>query len=446
MPASTESPERQNGKLPTGLLWAGVGVAPLAALALLVGSGERSLRAAIGLALLAVVLIGLAIVLRPAADSVKVELEDTIYDEIDVVRDDVRNDITTAARATHRAFSEKFQHLQETVDQLRAQVESMRATAAPPSPHPAAPRPGTATGSVPAGVVRHTETVQVTTRSTIVDPHLEEPPQHTGRATPTWSEPAPTPSARPGGRRRAEEDEPWPPAREYGSYPVQPDYAQPTRQPNRPTYPGSAYSGSAQSGSGHSGSGHSGSAQSGSAHAGSAYAGSSYSPEYEESWTDQQLRSRLAEAQQAAPAPPPAREPLLSHEDTPRDRWNRRATPDQPAPAEPDWSGVRAGDRWAAVRNDERGSELRMGERRTSVHSDERGSELRIEDRWAAVRRDEPRAGRQDSVSWDGDRWTDQRSQRALPAHSDEPSAAEWLNQWPPPEQEPRRRRYADDY
>ncbi|NUR74151.1 MAG: hypothetical protein HOU81_25360 [Hamadaea sp.] len=404
MPASSESPERQNGKLPTGLLWAGVGVAPLAALALLVGSGDRSLRAAIGLALLSVVLIGLAIVLRPAPDSLKVELEDTIYDEIDVVREDARNDITTAARATHRAFSERFQQLQEAVDQMRTQVEALRGelargNAQPPSPHPTSPRPGTVSGSVPAGVVRHTETVQVTTRSTIVDPHVDEP-AHTGRATPPpsqgWSDNAPV-AGRSGGRRRAEDEDRWP------------GYAQPAypAQPARPAY----------------------------------------GDEYQESWTEQQLRKRLAEQTQQA-APP--REPLLSHEDNPRDRWSRRS---EPTPVEPDWQGVRAGDRWAAVRNDDRGAELRMGERRASMHSDENGSELRIEDRWAAVRRDdpvrrdEPRAGRHDSVSWDGDRWTDQqRSPRALPAQNDEPSVSEWLNQWPPREQEPRRRRYADDY
>ncbi|MEV6965856.1 hypothetical protein AB0M47_12150 [Hamadaea sp. NPDC051192] len=432
MPASSESPERQNVKLPTGLLWAGVGVAPLAALALLIGSGDRSLRAAIGLALLSVVLIGLAIVLRPAPDSVKVELEDTIYDEIDVVREDVRNDITTAARATHRAFAERFQHLQETVDQLRTQVEAMRGelargSAQSPSPHPASPRPGTVSGSVPAGVVRHTETVQVTTRSTIVDPHVDphaDEQRHAGRAAPpapAWADAQQAPPARSGGRRRAEDDERWPGHASAGAYPA---------QPARPAYP----------------------------------------DEYGESWTEQQLRNRLAES---ASPPAPPREPLLSHEDNPRDRWSRQAMQDQSgpgagqrrheaAPVEADWSRVQAGDRWAAVRNDDRGAELRMGERRASMHSDENGSEMRIEDRWAAIRRDEPvrrdgpvrrdepghrdepRAGRSDS--WDGDRWNDQRGPRALPAQNDEPSVAEWLNQWPPREQEPRRRRYADDY
>src|SRR3954462_2641845 len=118
MPASPDSAERPSAKLLPALLWAGVAVAPLAALALVLGSGERSLRIAIGLALLAVVLIGLSIVLRPTVESVKVDLEDTLYDEVDVVREDMRNDIATAARATHRSFGEKFEQLQGMVEQL----------------------------------------------------------------------------------------------------------------------------------------------------------------------------------------------------------------------------------------------------------------------------------------------------------------------------------------
>jgi hypothetical protein len=461
MPASTESPERHSGKLPTGLLWAGVGVAPLSALALLVGSGDRSLRAAIGLALLAVVLIGLSIVLRPAANAVKVELEDTIYDEIDVVREDVRNDIAAAARATHRAFAEKSQYLQETVEQLRGQLEglrgelarteALRAAGAPhgpaphgPAPHPAQPRPGTVSASVPAGIVRHTETVQVTTRSTIVDSvgSANGAPGHNGTSGQNG---AAGHSARPAGRRRAEE-----PTR------GEREAAAPQEPAHRAPQP-----------AGHSA--------------------------YEESWTEQQLRKRLAETAQPEGREPRhgaqsvERESLLSREDTaPADRWGRRAEPPSAPeiePADDRWPGVRAGDRWASLRSDDRGSELRMGERRSSMHADETGSEVRIEDRWAAIRRDEPRAGRPDAVSWQGgerwsepqDRWHAQpshddgragwevngggwerdwearetRQPRALPATSDEPSASDWLNRWSPaeePEPEPRRTRYTDDY
>jgi hypothetical protein len=418
MPASTESPEQRSGKLPTGLLWAGVGVAPLAALALLLGSES----AATGLTLLAVILIGLSIALRPA-DSVKVELADTIYDEIDVVREDVRNDIATAARATHRAFAERSQYLQETVEQLRGQLEALRgelarsealrAASAPhaPSPDGAPSRPGTVSGSVPAGVVRHTETVQVTTRgSTTTTTWVDSvgsatPPSHAGR----------------GGRRRAEE-------REQNPAPAPAEHSA-----------------------------------------------------YEESWTEQQLRKRLAEAASAdireprstgEPGRPVQRESLLSHEDISRsDRWGGRGeavAPAETGPADDRWSGLRRGDRWAALRSDDRGSELRMGERRASLHTDDSGAEVRIEDRWAAIRRDEPRAGRRhDAAAWETDRWSEPRDRgedrdggweggnwesphtrrpRALSATSDEPSASDWLNRWSPAEPEPRRHRYAEDY
>ncbi len=74
---------------------------------------------------------------------------------------------------------------------------------------------------------------------------------------------------------------------------------------------------------------------------------------------------------------------------------------------EPHWSGLRAvGDRWAAVRSDDRGRELRMGERRAEVRADGSGTELRIEDRWAAVRREDARR------SGDSDRAETRRERR----------------------------------
>jgi hypothetical protein len=387
MPASPDSPDRPGGRLLPALLWAGVGIAPLAALALLVGSGEQSLRVAIGLALLAMVLIGLSIALRPAVESIKVDLEDTLYDEVDVVREDMRNDIATAARATHRSFVERF-------EQLRGQLEALRAEVARQSPHsPHAPshaaQPHPA-GPVPAGVVRHTETVQVTTRSTVVDPHAEEP-HHAGRDQ-AWAGQAPP--------RRT--------ANVYGS-PVRPEPA----------------------------------------------------PSYEESWTEQQLRKRLADADAARNAPAaPAGHSSQAPDDAER------------------WSRMRAGDRWASLRSDEHGRELRMGERRASMHADESGAEVRYEDRWASIRRDDDRRWPPDPIDergaysashrepahrddhgardWDEVRDWDAREAgwegrdgnrpRALRATSDQPSAADWVNQWPAPPPEPeRRRRYADE-
>src|SRR5258705_10114941 len=108
MPASETQEGKRGGRLLTVIFWIGVGLAPLAALLVLIGSGASALKVAAVLAILAVVLVGLSIMLRPDAGSVKVELEQTLLDEIDLLRQDVRQDITTAARATHKSFSEKL--------------------------------------------------------------------------------------------------------------------------------------------------------------------------------------------------------------------------------------------------------------------------------------------------------------------------------------------------
>ncbi|MGN9778529.1 hypothetical protein ACTMS0_22585 [Micromonospora sp. H33] len=77
------------------------------------------------------------------------------------------------------------------------------------------------------------------------------------------------------------------------------------------------------------------------------------------------------------------------------------------------WSQARAGDRWAAVREDDRGRELRMGERRAEVLADQTGTEFRVADRWASVRRDEPGRDREDA--WRGS-WAEAEDRPALPA------------------------------
>ena len=101
----------------------------------------------------------------------------------------------------------------------------------------------------------------------------------------------------------------------------------------------------------------------------------------DESWTEQRMRDQLDRQRDAS-------EPAAAV-----DRWQREPYKDR-------WSGsiidedddrrpaVRAGDRWASVRNDDNGRELRIGERRAGVYSDGHGTEVRIEDRWAAVRRE----------------------------------------------------------
>ncbi|MEV1286006.1 hypothetical protein [Micromonospora sp. NPDC049679] len=451
MSAPEASADSRRRSLLMVLFWVGVGLAPLAALLLLLGQGGGPLRIAVVLAVLAVVLIGISITLRGDAETVRLDMEEALLDEIDTLREDLRNDIATAARATHRAFGEKLQVVQDNVEALRGQIQAGRvethrggqertsyggggydrggydqsAPAAPPStaPNPAtaqsapvghyaaasgpqgmvgghqqpapAPTGGRAgvppAGAIPmqrppvsGGLVRHTETVQVTTRHTVVDPHAEahgagnvygsgvygghaaEPP---GGGRGEWATPSPQ-----RGRRAAEDDE--------------------------------------------------------------------------DPWGDQ-LRPE------------------------PRGGDGRRSRSyDDDGPADDErWSGMRAGDRWASVRSDERGREVRVGERRAAVHADESGAEMRIEDRWAAVRREEPRreagwrdgGGRDDGWgdgpgSRDGGRdprddaagdggWGRRGGQAALPAGGIEQPASWGGQDWVEPEREPvrRGRRSRDD-
>lgn len=201
-------------------------------------------------------------------------------------------------------------------------------------------------------MVRHTETVQVTTRHTYVDPHADA-------------------------------------------------------QGNQGTvYGGTTYGRTAEPGAGR--------------------AGGDWEEPAGESWTEQRLRERLSAARAADPRAGEPRE----------GRRSRHYERDDDPGSDERWSGMRAGDRWAAVRSDERGRELRMGERRAALHSDESGTELRIEDRWASVRRDEPRRwGSEERWSedrWgpeveDTGRWGERHGQAALPASGAEPS---WSQDW----------------
>lgn len=367
MPNSDTRDEQRHARLLPVLFWGGVGLAPLAAIFLFVADGGTALRAAVGVVILSVILIGLSITLRRDTETVRLEIEDMILDEIDTVRADVRDDISTAAHATHRAFGEKFQYLvdqleatRHELDATRAQLEHVRAEAAraaqaapapaarsgspAPAPHQPGPNSGRA-GMPPGGVVRHTETVQVTTRHTIVDPHGEDGQ----RGAAIYGSPV---SGGAGGFDRDRDRDRARDAGEYGHraesprIEVQRSRAERARERDR----------------------------------------------NEESWTEQRLREQL-ERRRDANEPVSGGDSWTSRRDRGDDRWSDRAAD----AIEGRWSDrddedrpVRAaGDRWTTVRSDDRGREVRMGERRAALHSDSSGTELRIEDRWAAVRRED---------------------------------------------------------
>jgi hypothetical protein len=309
MPPSNAREDQRYARLFPALFWGGVGLTPVAALILLIGSGTGSLRFAVTLVLLAMVLIGLSITLRKESDTMRADLEETIYDEIDVMRGDVRDDIGHAVQATHRAFGEKMQYLLDQLEATRAELESTRGQLeALRQTGPARISPSGQRQGVAPGLVRHTETVQVTTRHTVMDPHEER-----GGTT-------------------------------YG-----------TRQP--------AYRGSNSNGN----------------HANGNHANGNHA-NGDDSWTEQRLRDQLERRRES-------NEPISAGS------WQQGQPYEQhwsaPIVDDDDRPGLRAGDRWASVRADDRGREVRMGERRAAMHADGfGGTELRIEDRWAAVRRE----------------------------------------------------------
>jgi len=110
----------------TWLSWGGLALAPLAALFLLVGEGDGSLRFALVLAIASVALIGLSITLRGGIDTLRSDIEETFLEEIDFLRGDLRNDIATAARATHRSIGERVQMMHDNMEVLRGQVDTVR--------------------------------------------------------------------------------------------------------------------------------------------------------------------------------------------------------------------------------------------------------------------------------------------------------------------------------
>jgi hypothetical protein len=341
------TPENQDlrGRLLTYLFWGGISLAPLAALLLIVvGSSTTGLRFAALLAILAVVAIGLSVTLRRDATSMKLDIEETLLDEIDMLRNDVRTDITTAARATHRALSEKMAHLHESVDQVRRQqmdvggfIELDRPPA-PPAVTAGPPRRPAVGAAAPPGVVQRTETVRVTTR-TIVDP--DEQPNHL-RGPANGSRPAlPRPPREVSAREASG-------SRDAGAY-----------------RDGGAYrdAGAYRDDSDHSGRGR-------------------------RDWDEPRPPVR-----ELASAPddswPEQRVARNDFEVSARQAWQGQV--DEDPGDDPRWTGMSGGDRWAEVRHDERGRELRMGERRTAIRTDETGTQMRIVDRWSSVREERPR-------------------------------------------------------
>ncbi|MBQ1024425.1 hypothetical protein [Micromonospora sp. C95] len=485
MPAPVPADPR---KLLTVLFWGGVALAPVAALILLVADGNGPLRFAAVLAILAVVLIGLSIALRTDGGGQHAEELRAEVDELRrELRGEI---VAAAQRGNQaldeiQRVQQSLAGLRQRVDSGgvgaagndepsgpgRARVPAPEApprqTERPATPagvygtaQPAHGRPGgyggersgpgndrPASGSAgvygspvrpeqgnrpgesgprPLGVVRHTETVHVTTRHTIVG----ESGGRYGGYPAAWS------GSQPGERGRAHgvdgDDRPWSDGDDHSPRDEGRRWSGAERSDER------SWSGTAQEEA-------------------RDWAGSSrdeepswsgpareedraWSPAREESrWSaghDDWSASRGGSGHPDAPSGDRDGRDWGSRDDWgSRHDWGSRddrgwdaggqqwETPADPAPAAQGlraddtgayWAQLRAGDRWAAVRDDERGRELRVGERRAELHADPVGTEYRVEDRWASVRRDEPRRAAGDDGWRDG--WGEPGSRPALPA------------------------------
>ncbi|MEU3454122.1 hypothetical protein ABZ671_11020 [Micromonospora sp. NPDC006766] len=380
MPAPVAPAEKRTPSLLTVLFWVGVGLAPLAALILLVVDDGGALRIGAVLAILAVVLIGLSIALRSESGDGAAGTEE-LREEIAQLRHELHSEIVAAAHRGNEAL-DQARRAQETVTALRRRLDVAAAgmAAAAGSAAPVAEVPAGGRARVPAA-----------------ETYDEGRSRH--RAAP---ESAPIAGGQPAGW--GEDDSPRrpQPGTHYGA--------------DRPRPGGHGASRAADPDARPVGVVH----HTETVHVTTRHTIVDGGPRlgYREPMGDRDRsgvdRDRPVHGRSGAGWPPPdvrartAPEPS-GHADDPDGDY---------------WSELRAGNRWASVRDDERGREIRVGERHAAVHAAEAGAEYRVEDRWASVR--EPRRDHGASRAA-GPGWAEQRS--GQPEHpNDEP-----YNYPPPP-------------
>ncbi|MCT2279802.1 hypothetical protein M3G91_19500 [Micromonospora chalcea] len=509
MPASVAPADKRNPTPLTVLFWIGVGLAPLAALILLIADGNGSLRFGAVLAILAVVLIGLSIALRPEGGSGGAASEE-LREELEQLRRELRAEIVAAAQRGNQAL-DQARRAEEVAGAVRHRLDAAAAgLASAPAPerpsgaarvpaagayeadrgHPAgrdedeparpaysggrysgepdgdAPRAGRhdaeparaavrppdrpASGvygsarvsepaarpeeSRPVGVVHHTETVHVTTRHTIVGGGAEPTGARYGGFPGGWSgddrsrggDPADHRGAGHRERDRADRaDAGWTGTDDSGWGALADG-----ERSGHGRRDGGSRDGGFRPGDGHS------PADAGRAGAEHPWAGVGGEQGWSAGgrWSNDPGRAAAQEQRQWSGDAPAGWAPGGA---TDAPAWSPAARHSEPAapgaleapagrdPADGDhWSELRAGNRWAAVRDDDAGREIRLGERRAAVHADSAGTEYRVEDRWASVR-----GGRADAGG-PGDGRRAGESHPALPA-----GGVPVPDEWRPPTQ-----------
>ncbi|QLQ38293.1 hypothetical protein [Micromonospora robiginosa] len=155
MPASVSLADKRTPTPLTVLFWIGVGLAPLAALILLVADGNGTLRFGAVLAILAVVLIGLSIALRPESGGAGAE---ELREELEQLRRELRAEIVAAAQRGNQAL-DQARRAEETAGAVRHRLDAAAAglAAAPVEERPGGRARVPAAGAYEAGRVRRDE-------------------------------------------------------------------------------------------------------------------------------------------------------------------------------------------------------------------------------------------------------------------------------------------------
>src|SRR5262245_14353501 len=127
---ATQQHRARRERLMHRLFWGGVGLAPLAVLTVLFGSGTGALRIAVMLSVLTIALLAVSIAMRPSVEMIRVDIEHRFLDEVERVQARSRQEVAAAVRNTHRVLSEKIRMLTETIDWLREQLDEFHAAGA----------------------------------------------------------------------------------------------------------------------------------------------------------------------------------------------------------------------------------------------------------------------------------------------------------------------------
>src|SRR5882757_9475177 len=92
MPDRDTEQQERSARLLRALIWAGVGLAPVAAIVVLVGSGGGSTRFAVLLIAVCVVLVGSSMLVRSDPRLLEMEVEGRVAEAVAVLRDKLREE------------------------------------------------------------------------------------------------------------------------------------------------------------------------------------------------------------------------------------------------------------------------------------------------------------------------------------------------------------------